>query len=232
LLVVVAACGDPSVVSPQPIPPPIDISQLSLIEESGDLLLTGGPGAAAEATLIEAHNIALVSLSPSLERVQVAADGSFAARFVGGVLGDEVRLQSSRGNSRSPPVDVEPDPASPGAVVEVARIACIELDPPLEAELAATAVGVPATLAVTLRSSCAGAVDMNGTVFRPVFTPPGWSVDGPVAPFELLQGDSFDYTVTFTPTEAGTSLQLLLFKLSTSPTEVDQRPLTLRAEGR
>jgi len=117
--------------SPQPLPPPDINSAFLAIVDGGDdtVTVTGEPGAVSNGETIRVTNPGIASGQGSEAEGAVTSDGSFSVTL-GGVLGDEYRLQAANSTAATEPLDVEVDPDT-GAVSETKPNTCLSVSPAL-----------------------------------------------------------------------------------------------------
>ena len=214
-------CG----VSPQPLPPGadprIDTALLSLSEAAGEVVVTGAPGAATEATTVRLTN--LEGAEPFVD-VDVAGDGSFVASSPGALF-DLLRLQAFASQERSEPVDVTGTSDGGPAVPAPVPTSCLQIDPPLEIQGAPVALTAPIQdFTITARNDCGAAVVLAAVELR--LGDAFQSLVGAQVPRTLAPGESFDIALGFKSMTAGVFEDVAILRLDA--TDGPRRFVTLR----
>lgn len=217
------------VVSPQPEPPAIDSSLLSIESTATATKLVGAPGAVTPGGGL----LAQLDLDTTAAQTSgtVAADGSFAVPL-SGTLSDEYRLQALLGGLRSAPLDVTGIKGiSFGgdalAVVMRPLADCLVLTPALEVDFPTSSpvsISLSSSVTVTMSNGCTSDVTVGKFSLRA--GSPGFSVSPATGPLVVPVGGKASFTVTFSP-KAGGSTDDVLFVEIDAPVKT-RRPLTLR----
>jgi hypothetical protein len=155
------ACSGPRGATPLPEPPALDPARIGIPElvtvAFPSIPLSGSKGAAPANAVVRVTNLDSMG-----DPVATSADGNGAFTIVvGGVPGNELRLQALLDGERSPPVDLVYSGGSPATLTASPRHACVALTPGFE--LSFDAAG---TQSLELASSCAGSLTVSNPRLR------------------------------------------------------------------
>ncbi|MFS8070395.1 MAG: hypothetical protein ACMG6S_28870 [Byssovorax sp.] len=211
------------VVSPQPEPPAIIASLLSIEGRPGSVTLKGAAGAVQPGGS-ELSTIDLDTSDPATA-ITVADDGSFSL-VIAGTPADDFRLQAFSGGLRSDPLDVTSHSGLWGGgtttLVVTPLESCFLLAP--ARELGPITASSSATVQMT--NHCTDDVTVSGLDLRlgsPAFTiPPG------TIPLVIPAQGAGAFTVTFNP-QPGAPAEDILFVEMSAPVQ-GRRPLTVRGQ--
>jgi hypothetical protein len=212
------------VVSPQPEPPSIDGSLLSIASNQGTVTLSGAPGAVKPgSSTLDALDLDAKAAPSSLT---VAADGSFSVALTGAV-DDAFRLQAFSGGLRSEPLDLQGHMGLMGGATlgPASRplASCFSLTPALE--IATLAPSTSATVVMT--NDCTDPVTVGGVSLR--LGSPAFTITPASAAQVIPAQSSRSFTVTFTP-HPGDAVEDIVFVQIDAP-ESGRLPLTVRGES-
>jgi hypothetical protein len=216
----VAGC----VVSPQPEPPSIVASLLSIETSGGGVMLRGAAGAVTPGGSA-LDTLDLDGKAPA-GSVTVAADGSFAIALAG-VVTDAFRLQAFAGGLRSDPVDIASHTGLTGTptlgLVTPPLAGCFTTAPALDiGPLAASS-----STTVLLINGCASPVTVGAVSLRA--GSPAFTLGAPATSLVMPPGSTSTFTVTFAP-HAGDPVEDVVFVKIDAP-ETGRLALTVRGQS-
>lgn len=214
-------CG----VSPQPEPPSITSSGISITQGADGTVALAGEQGAVRPGGGSISALDLSAIAPAVSAT-VADDGSFSLELAG-MPDDSFRLQASRGGSLSHPVDVTA--AEPGG--GLAELVTGPLDTCLSladyVDFGRVVVGSVETNRIDMRNECDADVTVTSVVpllgdgdFLPITGMP---------PIVIPSGASRSFVVTFAPSEPGPAEEVIDVELGTP--EMGSRPITVLGEG-
>lgn len=152
------------------------------------------------------------------------ADGSFTITVPGSV-GQELRLQARRGSQRSDPVDALIVTRS-GHLSPTHHDPCLSTLPPFELAFGNVALGKTAPKSIVVKNACAADVVITSAALR---RPAPAFAASTAVPLTVPAGGQASIGVTFTPSSAGLTEEVLLIQLSGALSE--RRPITLYGYG-
>lgn len=181
----------------------------------------GAPGAAPPGSTLSA-TVLDTTAAPTLTRV--ADDGSFRLA-VTVVAGAELRLESLRDSERSAPLDLR---YVDGTLEPVERAACVRLEPGLSLPLEPTAVGATSTAELIVVNDCAATLTLVSAELR---LDPGDLTVTADLPVDLDPGTSAPLTLDYSPTAAGSRVDVVLLAVTVDGTPV-RYPVTVWSTDR
>jgi len=211
------------VVSPQPEPPSIIASLLSIEGRSGSVTLKGSAGAVQPG----GSDLSTIDLDTSdpAAAITVANDGSFSL-VLAGTGTDEFRLQAFSGGLRSDPLDITRNVGLAGdgtaVLVTTPLDSCFLLAPALE-------VGPIAALSsatVQMTNHCTDDVTVSGLSLRR--GSPAFTITPGSGPLLIPAQGAGAFTVTFNPQPGAPTEDILFVELAT-PSQ-GRRSLTVRGQ--
>jgi hypothetical protein len=219
------------VVSPQPEPPSIIATLLTIEGEPGTIagdvgsVTLKGAAGAIQPGGSELSTVDLDTTDPAAS-ITVANDGSFSL-VLSGTTTDQFRLQAFSTGLRSKPVDVTRASALTGdgaAVLVAAPLeSCFLFDPPFE--VGPIAASAPATVEMT--NHCTDDVTVSGLSFRR--GSPSFTVTPGTGPLVIPAQGTGAFTVSFAP-EAGAPTEDILFVEMSAPL-AGRKTLTVRGKA-
>lgn len=229
-------------VSPQPLPPPvttpdaavaIDIAGITLTPNGPDgVKLRGAKGTVrvtGRAPATGSLDVVSLSGSPTAVLLDVAEDGSFEG-VLSTQLSDELRLQATVYETRSPSLDVTvQSTGDSNEVVSPTRplADCLKLTPAVDVDVGGVNVGRARTTAVLVENACTKDVTIASAEAR--FADPTWQITT-AFPASIPQGGSLDIGLVFTPVDETARREIVVLEVTTTDVS-GKRPLTLRGKG-
>ena len=212
------------VVSPQPEPPAIIASLLSIAERSGSVTLKGSAGAVQPGGS-DLRTIDLDTSDPAAA-ITVADDGSFSL-VLAGTGTDEFRLQAFSRGLQSDPIDVMRSSGltSDGTAVLVSTPleSCFLLAPALEVG----PIAASSSATVQMTNHCTDDITVSGLSLRQ--GSPAFKITPGNGPLSIPAQGAGAFTVTFNP-QPGAPTEDVLFVEIATPSQ-GRRSLTVRGRA-
>ncbi len=213
-------------VSPQPLPPEIEVAALRLETSGPGRVRLRGAADSVHGARLRVTNLGTAA-PPS--DVTVAADGSFEVEL-DGALADVLRLQAIEGDARSALLDVTG--TADGAPVAIAPVPapCLSLDPPDELAGAPVDLADPVQILVaTARNDCPDDVTIADIPFRAAQPEFVLLVAGQL-PRVLTPGEDWDIEIGFKSMTSGAFEEVALVTLEAPGGPI--RAITVRGTTR
>jgi hypothetical protein len=221
-VVALVGCGP----SPQPLPPPIDISisGLTVAEPAaGTVRLSGQAEAIVSADTLEVINITGGIIELAL--VPLAGDGSFSVDFEGTAT-DQFRLQAFSTSENTAPVDVIG--SATGEVTLAPAIDCLTANLPAELVINAT-VAAEGAAELELTNNCAGGIAVDSAA---VLTDTEWLLDNlMILPADPIPGEVLNFGIVYAPTTPRDETNVVAFRVIDPGVTETWRVFTVRGQA-
>jgi hypothetical protein len=211
------------VVSPQPEPPAIIASLLSIEGRYGSVTLKGSAGAVQPG----GSDLSTIDLDTSdpAAAITVANDGSFSL-VLAGTGTDEFRLQAFSGGLRSDPLDITRNAGLTGdgtaVLVTTPLDSCFLLAPALEVG----PIAAFSSATVQMTNHCTDEVTVSGLSLRQ--GSPAFTITPGSGPLSIPAQGAGAFTVTFSPQPGAPTEDILFVELATPIP--GRRSLTVRGQ--